>query len=288
MSIAGIDETTPLDTAFVGDGAGQIRALKDAIKTCFPGVDGIITKPADYNATGSTTPTAADFSQLFTDVEALASPTTSNSTIIPIGTIVAWWGDPTDTAAINALGWYLADGGTYNTFVTPNLTDSFLKGWDGTTDNRAAQVAAGTLSAVATSSAFVVGTALGAETAKTTSQTASPVLTLANIPQHRHSMFINNDDTRTATAPGAGQSGANHAYVAAESGASDAEYRLAGAAIDPDLFETGDYGNVSPDGVSIDVSLDAAGFAHEHKVDLSGGLEPQHAVVAFIVYCGVV
>jgi len=284
MSISGIDETTPLDTAFVGDGAGQIRDLKAAIKAVFPGVGGAITKPAGYNSTGSTTPTEADFSKLFTDVDSLFGA--SNSQDIPVGTISAWFGDPTNTAAINAQGWYLCDGGSYNGFTTPNLQNRFIKGWDGT-DNRGA-VSAGTLSAIATSDAYDAGTALaGTPTPKEVSGSSSYTLTQANIPEHRHLLTRDTISTANDYSPKDNVNSSTTIVSSATAGSGDSEYELAGASLEPNAFLSGPYGNSTTTPITVDTSIDSTNFNHHHKVDLSGTLEPEHFVLAWICYCGV-
>lgn len=289
MSISGIDETTPLDTAFVGDGAGQIRDLKAAIKAVFPGVGGAITKPAGYNSTGSTTPTEADFSQLFTDMDALFGA--SNSSVIPIGTISAWFGNPTDTTALNAQGWYLCDGGSYNGFATPNLQNRFIKGWDGT-DNRGASGGA-SIGTLRTSEPFLVGTG----TPKTVSRSSTYTLTEANIPEHSHKLFAPEQSSNYHGGTGgySGSIAASSTINGTDGAAVDAgphgekDYVVAqSGSLTPTVGDTSRYGNSSTSPISIDTGLTESEFLHDHTVEVSGDLEPSHFVLAWICYCGVV
>ena len=274
----GLDDAAPNDNAYIGDGAGEIRSVKAALITTFPNVAGEITKPTNYGpVTGSSQPTEADYSQLFTDMDSLVSPSTSNSPVIPQGTVAMWNGNTADSAAITELnnkGWFLCVGGTApNGYTIPNLQDRFIKGW-GT--NPVGTVSGGaTIGTLRTSEPFVNNTS----TPKTI--TNSYTLTEANIPEHSHLTVadVNADDEGALTSGNA----IRKEYTP---GGVDAGYLLRGESQTPNVGKTDTFGNASP--TAVDTGMDAATFDHDHTVEVSGDLEPSHYVIAFIIYAGVV
>lgn len=281
----GLDDAAPNDNGYIGDGAAEIRQVKNALITTFPAVDGEITKPADYGpVSGDAQPTADDFSQLFTDMAALVSPTTSNSPVVPQGTVTMWNGNTGDTALtseLNSKGWYLCTGGTApNGFTIPNLQNMFVKGWG---DQPVGASSGGaSLGTLRTGDALVVGS----NSQKSVSKTVT--LTESNIPAHDHRMF--------ASAAG-GRNYVDNAYdgsLACDTGNGslggtshiESDMRVAGVGGTPVVGSTSDWGNNSPSG--IDIGLNSSDFNHEHEVTVSGDLEPSHYVIAFIIYAGVV
>lgn len=279
----GLDDAAPNDNAYIGDGAAEIRSVKAALITTFPAVDGEITKPSGYGpVTGSTQPTADDYTQLFTDMGALVSPDTTNSPVIPQGLVSMWNGNTGDAAAIadlNAKGWYLCTGGVApNGYTIPNLQDRFVKGW-GT--NPVGNVSGGgNLGTLRTGKALVAGSS----TDKTVTNTVTIVE--ANIPEHRH-QIAKATTGQDYPGDGSGQASSNVLAGSATKGASDHEYDLVGiSGAEPDIFRSGKYGNASP--TALDIGIDAAQFNHEHEVLAEGDLEPSHYVIAYIIYAGVV
>jgi len=278
----GLDNTVPADTAFIGDGASEIRAVKDALITVFPDVNGAITKPSDYGPTpGSTSPTEADFAQLFTDMDALVSPTTSNSPVIPQGMVTMWNGDTSNTSLVTALndkGWYLCVGGTApNGFTIPNLQDKFIKGWG-------AQIvgATGGGGDGRTGKAVITGTTDNKSVAK------SVTLTEANIPEHKHFVAQAGSVSPDADGNQLGQnvtpSAALRYGITGPGAIGDAEYEFGGiTGAEADVFSSSKYGNASPTG--IDVGIVDTDFAHEHLIT---EYEPGYYAIAYIIYAGVV
>ena len=269
----GLDNTVPADTAFIGDGASEIRAVKDALITVFPDVNGAITKPSDYGPTpGSTSPTEADYAQLFTDMDALVSPTTTNSPVIPQGMVTMWNGDTTNTSLITALndkGWFLCVGGTApNGFTIPNLQDKFVKGWG-------AQIvgATGGGGDARTGKAVITGTTDNKVISKTVT------LTDDNIPQHSHFTVVNqnleSDDVIDAS---------NSMRVEFTPDDVDGGYLLRAATSGtPNISKTSTWGN--PSAEALNIGLSDTDFAHEHLLD---AYEPGYYAIAYIIYAGVV
>ena len=277
-----LDDTVPADTAFIGEGAAKIREVKEALNTVFPNVKAEITKPADYGTAG-TQPSAADFSQLFTDMDSLVSPTTSNSPVIPQGTIVMWNGDTTDTAATTALnnkGWFLCVGGTApNGYTIPNLRDKFVKGWT-------AQVVGATGGGQDTRTGIAVTT--GTTDPKVVAKTVA--LEQANIPAHRHNLILSISESNSEAIKPADyivDSPSQTIVGAAQGGDYDGEYRLAydkdRPSAEPNAGQSSKWGNDSV--TAVDIGLDSSEFAHEHLIE---NAEPSYYVVAYIVYAGVV
>jgi len=269
----GLDNTVPADTAFIGDGASEIRAVKDALITVFPDVNGAITKPSDYGPTpGSTSPTEADYAQLFTDMDALVSPTTTNSPVIPQGMVTMWNGDTTNTSLITALndkGWFLCVGGTApNGFTIPNLQDKFVKGWG-------AQIvgATGGGGDSRTGKAVVTGTTDNKSIAK------NVLIDEDNIPQHSHFTVVNqnleSDDVIDAS---------NSMRVEFTPDGVDGGYLLRAATSGtPNISKTSTWGN--PSAEALNIGLSDTDFAHEHLLD---AYEPGYYAIAYIIYAGVV
>lgn len=275
VGFGGLDDAIPADNSFIGDGAAQIRSVKAALNTAFPAVTATITKPSGYGPSpGSTQPTEADFAQLFTDMDALVSPSTTNSPVIPQGMVAMWNGDTTDTAKITALndkGWYLCVGGTApNGFVIPNLQDKFVKGWGA----QIVGATGGNTGTVRTNGTFQVGN----DTNKTA--TGTYTITEANLPEHHHLTVIDiNADDEGALTSGT--------VIRKEysPGGVDSSYFLRGNAGTPNIGKTDSFGSASPTPVSI--TLDEATFGHEHKLD-AAAIEPGYYVIAYIIYAGVV
>ena len=279
----GLDDAAPNDNAYIGDGAGEIRAVKAALVTTFPNVNGEITKPSNYGTGGTTQPSESDYAQLFTDMSALVNPQTSNSPVVPQGVVTMWAGDPTNGTAITDLnnkGWYLCTGGTApNGYVIPNLQNRFVKGWGDATVGSIS--GGGTIGTLRTGKALVPGAA--------TDKTVTNPLTLteANIPAHDHYAFVAGLGERNYI-----DGGASNSTMAADSGSSsgqrhiESDMRVSALSGTPNCGVTGKWGNQSP--TPVDAGLDAAEFNHEHEVEVSGDLEPSHYVIAYIVYAGVV
>ena len=291
VGFVGLDDTVPADNSFIGDGAEQIRNVKQALNTAFPAVTGEITKPSGYGPVeGSTQPTQADYSQLFTDMEDIVNPAQANSTIIPIGTIVMWSGNDwneTLKQTINNIGWYECDGGQYNGRVTPNLVNRFVKGWDdqGNTGGNVGTPAAPS-SAIETSTSYEIGTTTEKAIAK------NYTLVESNIPAHRHNLTLG------LTGPESDQinpatyfinSATDTIASAAQAGSFDGEYNLAydptRRNVEANTGQSSKYGNDNPD--ALDLGLTSDQFEHSHQLDATG-LEPANEAVIFLMYCGVV
>jgi hypothetical protein len=272
----GLDDAAPNDNAYIGDGAAEIRSVKNALITTFPAVDGEITKPTNYGGAG-TQPTAADYSQLFTDMDSLVSPSLNNSPVVPQGLVAMWNGNTGDTGAITALndkGWFLCTGGIApNGYTIPNLQDRFVKGWG--TDPVGTTSGGASLGTLRTSVPYVK------DTATTKTLTKSVTITEANLPEHSHLTVadVNADDENALTS-------GNAIRKEYSPGGVDAGYLLRGESQTPNIGKTDSYGNASPTALAID--HDAAAFEHDHTVEISGDLEPSHYVIAYIIYAGVV
>ena len=276
----GLDDAAPNDNAYIGDGAAEIRAVKEALITTFPAVVGEISKPANYGpVVGDTQPTADDYSQLFTDMGALVSPDTSNSPVVPQGLVAMWNGNTGDSNAIQALnakGWYLCTGGTAsNGYLIPDLQDRFVKGWG--TNPVGAVSGGGNLGTLRTGKALVPGSG----TDKVVN--ASVTLTESNIPSHDHRMFSSDIGNRNYVS--ASYNGPL-AHDSGNPGHIEKDYVVASAGSPPNIGSTGTWGNAST--TPIDLGLDANEFNHEHEVLATGDLEPTHYVIAYIIYAGVV
>lgn len=263
--------STPQDSGFIGDGAAEIRSIKQWAVDVFPNVDSAISKPSDYGTSATTEPSSADFSQLFTDIDSLINPTTTNSPVIPQGTVVMWNGDTTNSAAVTALndkGWFLCTGGTApNGYNIPNLQNQFVKGWG--SDPVGATGGGG---ASRTGKAVITGTSDNKSLSKTVS------IAEANLPEHSHLAVVNAnaDDENALTS-------SNGIRLEYTPGGVDAGYFLRGQSGIPNIGKTSSYGNPSP--TALDVGIPDAEFAHEH---LLAEYEPSRYVIAYIVYAGVV
>lgn len=280
----GLDDAAPNDNAYIGDGAAEIRSVKNALITTFPAVAGEITKPTGYGGGAGTQPTAADYSQLFTDMDSLVSPSLNNSPVVPQGLVAMWNGNTGDTAAITALndkGWFLCTGGIApNGYTIPNLQDRFVKGWG--TDPVGTTSGGASLGTLRTSVPYVKDTA----SPKTISN--SYTLTEANIPSHEHYSVSSDPDNYGADSAVAISGSLPYIRKTADSrGGIDGNYAMMGSSSRPtNLGTTSAYGNSSP--TAIDTGMDAASFEHDHTVEISGDLEPSHYVIAYIIYAGVV
>jgi len=274
----GLDNTVPADTAFIGDGASEIRSVKDALITVFPDVNGAITKPSDYGPTpGDTSPTEADYAQLFTDVYTLKNPEENNSDLIPQGLIAMWSGatDAPTVSALNAKGWFLCNGAAApNGYVTPDMRDKFVKGYGA---QQPAAGGGGTTSR--TGKAVITGTTDNKSVAKTVS------IGEANLPAHSHYAVSSDPDKYGAdNAFAISTSLPNIKKTADSRGGIDGNYELQGTSVAPtNLGETSKWGN--PSAEALNIGLSDTDFAHEHLLDTP---EPDYFVVAYIIYAGVV
>lgn len=277
-----LDDTVPADTAFIGEGAAKIREVKQALNTIFPNVKAEITKPDGFGTSG-TQPSAADYSLLFTEVDGLVNPETTNSAIIPQGFIAMWNGDTNSTEAVTALndkGWFLCVGGTApNGYTIPNLRDKFVKGWT------AQPVGAGGGGADGrTGKAVLTGTSTDWSVDK------SYKLQDVNIPAHRH-LLVHPVSGSTSDSIHPGENFITNStqtiVSAAQAGSYDGEYNLAyfpsSPGIEPTAAKSSKYGNDDP--TALDLGLSSADAAHEHLIE---NTEPAYYVVAYIVYAGVV
>ena len=283
-----LDDTVPADTAFIGDGAGQIRDVKAALNGVFPKVTTEISKPTDYGTAATTQPTGEDFSLLFTDMYNFVNPQQTNSSTIPIGTIIMWSGANwnTEEAAANALGWFACTGATGNGRQTPNLVGKFAKGWNGLSGGGDVGTANTPSSSIETSVPYDAGT--------TNPKTIVKTATLAeeNLPAHRHQFVLSVSETDSnAIRPSDNilSSSTQTMVGAAQDGGYDGEYRLAydpsRQTTEPDAGKTSKFGNDSP--TAVDVGASSAEFSHVHTVDASN-VEPASVAVIFLMYCGVV
>lgn len=266
-----LNPSTPQDNGFIGDGAAEIRSIKQWTVDVFPAVSSAITKPTDYGTAATTEPTSSDFSQLFTDMDSLVNPSTSNSPVIPQGTVVMWNGDTTNTSAITALndkGWFLCTGGTApNGFNIPNLQNMFVKGWGSSP-----------VGATAGGGDSRTGKAVITGTSDNKSLSKNVTIAEANLPQHSHLTVVNanKDDENALTS-------SNGIRLEYSPGGVDAGYFLRGEGGTPNIGKTSTYGNPSP--TALDVGVPDTEFAHEH---LLTEYEPSHYVIAYIIYAGVV
>jgi len=120
VSIKALDPTVPTSNSNAGLGDNELRALKAAIQTCFPELEGVIT---NSSGAGDNPPKAADFSSLFTRIEALENAT--GPTIpagIPLGMIAYW----NSTYATIPAGWVRCNGGTTNGVAVPDMEGYFV------------------------------------------------------------------------------------------------------------------------------------------------------------------
>jgi hypothetical protein len=211
-------------------------------------------------------------------MEALVSPTTTNSPVIPQGMVTMWNGDTTNTSLITALndkGWFLCVGGSApNGFTIPNLQDKFVKGWG-------AQIvgATGGGGDARTGKAVVTGTTDNKSVAKTVS------IDEDNIPAHSHYAVSSDPDKYGAdNAFAISTSLPNIKKTADSRGGIDGNYELQGTAVAPtNLGETSKWGNPSAD--PLNIGLSDTDFAHEH---LLTAYEPGYYAIAYIIYAGVV
>jgi len=283
MSISSLDPAIPADSSFVGDGAAEIRSIKDALVATFPAVNGAITKPSTYGTAGTTEPTEADFSQLFTDVLSVVAPDPgTESPVLARGMVMSWFGDPSNAASVATLtakGWYIANGQSVNGYTTPNLQGKFIK-----CDNTATSGASPALSATATTtSPYVIGTT----TAKSYSKISEVTLNEGNIPRHIHMTVDGSTYGLSGGDRPQGQVTASSPTSAI--GSSDnPQYALAtpnggGSA---NVGPTSPYGNSTPDPISISAGATISEFDHEHRINRAD-LEPAHFLLAYICYVGV-
>lgn len=290
VGFVGLDDAIPADNSFIGDGAEQIRNVKQALNTAFPAVTGEITKPSGYGPVeGSTQPTQADYSQLFTDMEGVVNPAQENSKIIPIGTIVMWSGNDWDTKKgdINDLGWHECDGGAHNGIQTPNLINRFAKGWDGLGPNGGnVSTPSSPSAAIETSTAYDIGTTTEKAIVK------NYTLVEANIPAHRHNLTLGLTGPESDAINPATyfiNSATDTIASAAQAGSFDGEYNLAydpaRRNVEANTGQSSKYGNDTPD--ALDLGLTSDQFEHSHQLDASG-VEPANVAVIFLMYCGVV
>jgi microcystin-dependent protein len=283
-----LDDTVPADTAFIGDGAGQIRDVKAALNGIFPAVTQEISKPTDYGTAATTQPTGDDFSLLFTDMYNIVNPQDSNSNSIPIGTVVMWSGNDwtTKESAAQALGWYLCDGRVGNGRQTPNLVSTFPKGWDGLSGGGNVGTPNTPSANIETSVPYDAGTTNPKTIVKTS------ILAEENLPSHRHQFVLSiseSDSDAIRPSDNILASATQTMIGAAQGGGYDGEYRLAydpsRQTTEPDAGKTSKFGNDSP--TAVDVGASSAEFAHVHTVDASN-VEPASVAVIFLMYCGVV
>jgi len=258
MSIAGLDENVPSDTAFAGLGDDEIRALKSALKNCFPNLEAVIEAGA-----GNGGANAAQFTQLFDDVATLLAGAGAGT--IPVGGVIAYHG------AVNAIptGFALCDG----TNGTPNLSDRFIYGE--------------TNSAYDSTVSPTVGGVTGSGTTGPSSVTSASIsipdhiITTDNLPEHRHKIFSSYDSPEASE-----DYPTPSTYVAVEAGGSGSfAYSMKRAAVTepaPSLGLTSmENGVPSPTGLSH--SAGTVDISHTH--DLTGALPPYYKL-AYIMYTG--
>lgn len=297
MSITGINVATPADTAFVGDGAAEIRALKAAVRAVFPGLNAAVTKPSAYGTnTGSTEVTSADMSQLFTDMESIVGDNATG--VFAKGMIMMWSG----TNGNIPTGWALCDGnaGTAINGVTiPDLTDRFIVGAGDTYTVGASGSGSVTVSSLTTSSpkdpsdgtTAKVTLSVGSSTTGTADiQIADHTLTEDNIPKHFHYVAGNDDfNGNNSISPGQGISTSATLASQATDGSSDDEYRFASSASsDADTFESSQW----PDRAGAVTAVTHSGTAnydHVHSLtggSFSGSALPDYYALSYIIYTG--
>jgi hypothetical protein len=127
--ISELDEGQPTGQGPAGEGDDELVTLKRVLQNSFGGKSGD-TQGLDgkiYNEGGTESPTAAEWSALFTRVAALEG-TTGAIGSVPLGAIVAW-NQPTIPT-----GWALCDGNggvPINSIAIPDYRDQFLYGAGG-------------------------------------------------------------------------------------------------------------------------------------------------------------
>lgn len=272
MTISTIDPSTPAETDEVGAGAQQIRDFKNAVRTAFPNVDGLVEAGVG-TATG---PTAAQFSALFDRLDQLETIGTGDVGSVPIGTIVAWYSPNTLPA-----GWVLCDGGSYSGFngpvTTPNLAGRVLVGAISGDPTFGAGNQGGT------SGDFTSGDG-GDDDITGAINIPDHVIGASNLPEHSHPMFTSY--TQSAGAAGDIPVQANRrvaqAWVSGSSVSNNYEMQDDPTQGPSNLGITGNTGQTTPDPLthpSQDITL--TGVAHNHDTT------PPFFACDYIMYIGV-
>lgn len=277
IGFAGLDDTVPADNAFIGDGAEQIRNVKQGLNTVFPAVTTEITKPTGYGPVeGSSQPTSDDYSQLFTDMESLFSDT-ANSRFIPIGTVISWAGDyQAQQTALNDLGWYICDG----TNGTVDLTGKFVKGSNATGSDY--NTISTPSSSIETTTSYVLSTTTDKAITKTYQ------LQDTDIPRHSHKVAraagVNPDGDGNLLGADVTASAALRYGITGPGALGDSEYLFGGiSGVEPDVFQSSFFGNQTPD--PIDLGLTSDQFEHSHRIDATA-IEPPSLVLIYLQYKG--
>jgi hypothetical protein len=276
IGFGGLDDTLPADTAFIGDGAGQIRGVKQALNTAFPAVTGEITKPTGYGTAATTQPTQADYSLLFTDMSELTDET-ANARDIPIGTIIAWSGDyAAQSQALSDNGWVICDGSN----GSPNLVGKFIKGSlaNGSDYNTGGSPP----SDLETTTSYVLGT--------TTDKTITKTYRLqdTDIPLHSHKIAraggVTPDGDGNLLGSDVTASAALRYGITGPGAIGDSEYLFGGiSGVQPDVFQSSSFGSETPN--LIDLGLTTDQFEHSHRIDATA-IEPPHLVLIYLYYKG--
>lgn len=174
MSIADLVPNTPADSDNIGNGAGKIRDITNALIEAFPAVAGAIV---NTSGEGDNPPTHIDFSNLFNRLKDLEDALTEADTgdgsgpiaLIPTGLIAMWSGNVVDIPA----GWALCDGAGGR----PDLRNRFIVG-------------AGDTYAVGNTGGSLQ-TGDSGEAAEITLNLADHVIPAGAVPDHQHYLFHN-------------------------------------------------------------------------------------------------
>ena len=195
MPISAINPATPDANSNAGLGDDQIRALKQDIFDCFPGVDGLVESGAGNGAA-----TASELTDLFDRATTLEGKVSQS---LVIGEIKMWYG----TYANIPAGWKNCDG----TGGTPDMRGRFPRGADNA-------------SGAPLSSGLAVGGAYGAGLTNATNLTATVdahQLTIAELPSGLPGALSVQHDTggdgiqhgNTTSAAGGEQAGTTRAII---------------------------------------------------------------------------
>jgi hypothetical protein len=260
MSIADLTANTPADSDNIGNGAGKIREITNALIEAFPAVAGAIE---NTSGEGNDPPTHIDFSNLFNRIKALEDAISAADTgpgggapisLIPTGLICMWSGTIGNIPA----GWALCDGAGGR----PDLRDRFIIG------------AGDTYNVGNTGGSLQTGDS--GEAATITLNLADHVLTEANIPEHEHFIAHNSGaDPLSPTGVGAG----DYAAVRRQDANDDAYFLSAQVGAnnnESNVGRTSAFGQASPAPLTHDAaSATISGHSHDAV--------PPYYALAFII-----
>jgi hypothetical protein len=212
---SGLVTTNPALADPVAQGQQHLQLIKTVLTACFPTITGPITTtladlnscaglPASFatlNATAWTGPSAntGTGSLTLTGSGFVNAPSIqrNGSELVPIGTIVMWWGSVGSVPA----GWALCNGQTVNGFTTPNMLDrfpiaaglSFAPGSAGGSATLSGTTGAGgsvTPNCEPAGATSLSGTTDTQGTHSHGASTGSYTLQISDIPNHNHTQTI--------------------------------------------------------------------------------------------------